>query len=979
MDRLFVAVLMMVSLTSGSAYGQEGKSVAVFDEPYFPYYGTYTGLVPADVAAYLSRVGLPARLVDADKLADTATLNPEQFFCLVHLYGNTFPLEAAENLRRFHQKGGAIVATGVPFCHPCRRRGAQGWRFAAAGGDVVDRLDKEARTGRFCVRLSKSSKEWAGVISDRICGQPGAKYRVSGWVRTEGNLGKENTDKLYLRFWDEDEQFITQDGPNFPPGSGEWRFISKEVEAPARTLKLDIYAAVRAHPGALWMDDLSLALTNAPEQNLLANPGFEMSGGEWEDLGHESKWQRHDHIGTGAGRTLELPGPLVYHPDLDCLQLNLFNWPRWVSLWKSNLVRSQALNPSSLPQEDTVTSILDCKDAQGTWPILGVIQHQCRDFPGALDIWLGGQLFASPPFGAPRDLRELVARAACYIARKKGVISEKEWGDILERSASAYAADSAPHDLVPVKEAKPFPGLFPRSPKPAEELVVLDVRHLSLEKQILLASVQGQVNRPSPRLYLILEKSPVKPQIDERWLDWMQRRGDVVKVRRIDNWMKVLDLYRKEFEGLVIFDPDLPASINVATMVASLQGGIVASPGLAARLGLHVIDDLRGRWRTNAKAYAWAFQHLWPRMNHHVLAISSPDWPELIDYAIAHRIFTIWLTGPVDGRPPTASPFEERRVMEQVLAASPPNIGVIGTPHKAKWVGLQESAGVSLLSQYAKFLAWSRGIPNLSVHSGTRPGTFRQRAVQCPPLKGDKVYLALLISDGDAPINWYRYYAPHYWDDPAHGELPLTWTVGPGIADLMPDVTDFYYSQAGENDYFVCAVSGAGYCYPDNFAHRYARPEDVYEGFLRLTHESMETLDLHAIWTHMASGDRLQAFAQRVPGLACLLPDYGRRRAISADNANLILPPGVPAFHALTTYDPHAPQQVVMNKMLKEIREFTPSRRPAFMHVFVLCYRWTPTRLKDMMQNLGPDYVAVRADHLAQLYRQARSHAPGNQ
>src|SRR5207245_3939193 len=82
--------------------------------------------------------------------------------------------------------------------------------------------------------------------------------------------------------------------------------------------------------------------------------------------------------------------------------------------------------------------------------------------------------------------------------------------------------------------------------------------------------------------------------------------------------------YRNEIRGVVVFDPAVPATINVATTLAGLEGGVVASPGLAARLEgapyrLTVLDDLRGRFQSALDAYAWQFHNLWRDTTHRML------------------------------------------------------------------------------------------------------------------------------------------------------------------------------------------------------------------------------------------------------------------------------------------------------------------------------------------------------------------------
>jgi hypothetical protein len=253
------------------------------------------------------------------------------------------------------------------------------------------------------------------------------------------------------------------------------------------------------------------------------------------------------------------------------------------------------------------------------------------------------------------------------------------------------------------------------------------------------------------------------------------------------------------------------------------------------------------------------------------------------------------------------------------------------------------------------------------------PSPFRRGAGGEAPLDRTKVYLTLLISDGDAPINWYSFFAARYWDDPLRGTFPLTWSVGPSVRDLLPDVTDYYqYSRANENDCFVAACSGAGYCYPDAFASQYADSDAVFRDYLAFTDASMQRLDLRGVWTHTATGRRLAAFAEGVPAVSFMLPDYGRLPSTTGGNANEVLANHVPIFRALTTFNPDLGDAATMKLMLDDIRRYTPAERPAFMHVFVQCYPWSPSKLRTMLDALGPEYVPVRADHLAELYLQSQ-------
>ena len=94
---------------------------------------------------------------------------------------------------------------------------------------------------------------------------------------------------------------------------------------------------------------------------------------------------------------------------------------------------------------------------------------------------------------------------------------------------------------------------------------------------------------------------------------------------------------------------------------------------------LAVLDDLRGKWTTRADAYRWAFDHLWPRLNHHVIACVWPNILEPRDYLVENKVFTFFISGPND-RGPAGSSAAEVELMERLLAKMPVNIPVMGYP-----------------------------------------------------------------------------------------------------------------------------------------------------------------------------------------------------------------------------------------------------------------------------------------------------------
>jgi len=521
-----------------------------------------------------------------------------------------------------------------------------------------------------------------------------------------------------------------------------------------------------------------------------------------------------------------------------------------------------------------------------------------------------------------------------------------------------------PNDL-PYAPPPPLDAIFAKSNPLAQTLLVADIRSEPADWQLLLLTLQGLVNRQQPQLYLLFNDT------DEFWLDWMRQRGWVRRVQRLADAKQLLQRYRSRVKGIVVTDSALPATKNVATMLASTSGAVVASPRLARQLKLPVVADLRGRWKKNVDAYRWALETLWHKMNPHLVACSYPDHLALRDYLVQNRVFIFWISGQVDGARPYSDPDAEARLAEEVLAKMPPNTCVLSYPWAGKDIGIGEGPGVTLFAEFGKYLVGTINCSNLSVHSGIRVAQFRQKpAPPVPPLRDDKVYVAFIISDGDnLPVLTIHNF-PQLWREEARGKLPIGWTISPAARWLIPAVVDYYYQTSSPQDYWLTAVSGLGYTYPDHYGTRYRDREKVYTDFLDLTRRAMVPMDLHAAWIMGIAQPKLIAqYAERVRPNA-LFPDYGRR-VTRYEDATYLTSCNVPVFHAVMSWREGASPEEQVALWVQQVRSMTPAQRPAFLHLFVWNWGATLAMLQDVMRQLGDEYVAVRPDHLAALYRQA--------
>src|SRR6266545_245433 len=119
----------------------------------------------------------------------------------------------------------------------------------------------------------------------------------------------------------------------------------------------------------------------------------------------------------------------------------------------------------------------------------------------------------------------------------------------------------------------------------------------SYDEALAVACLQGIINRDSPRLY-VLSRRNARPQY---WLELLTQEGRWLHGREQTPLHDLGALVRhagSALKGAVIWDPAVPASVNVATTVAGVQNAVALSPELADRYlaewRLPVIKDLRG-------------------------------------------------------------------------------------------------------------------------------------------------------------------------------------------------------------------------------------------------------------------------------------------------------------------------------------------------------------------------------------------------
>lgn len=137
-----------------------------------------------------------------------------------------------------------------------------------------------------------------------------------------------------------------------------------------------------------------------------------------------------------------------------------------------------------------------------------------------------------------------------------------------------------------------------------------------------------------------------------------------------------------------------------------------------------------------------------------------------------------------------------------------------------------EDRDVAFFSQYGQFVVPTDYSCNLTFFSAKE---FAGQNFEQPnddtdlPAESGKHYVAFVVSDGDNATYWQNTaaFATNYMNASGreNDDFPVTWSISPSLADLMPPVLNNVYNvQANAYDYFCAPVSGQGYINAGNFA-----------------------------------------------------------------------------------------------------------------------------------------------------------------
>lgn len=168
---------------------------------------------------------------------------------------------------------------------------------------------------------------------------------------------------------------------------------------------------------------------------------------------------------------------------------------------------------------------------------------------------------------------------------------------------------------------------LPSFPDVYNTIDVADITPLSGEEQGLLTTLQGVVNRKRPRIYLYWNKTGDDPEgVNQSHQTWLQGIAEHVELHDYSGSpLQLLQKYRSDISGAIVYDPNVTDTINLATTLAGLHDSVVANAQLANAHDLPIVRDLRGMFKNKLEVYEYGLNNVYVLATNRLITAIRPE------------------------------------------------------------------------------------------------------------------------------------------------------------------------------------------------------------------------------------------------------------------------------------------------------------------------------------------------------------------
>ncbi len=503
--------------------------------------------------------------------------------------------------------------------------------------------------------------------------------------------------------------------------------------------------------------------------------------------------------------------------------------------------------------------------------------------------------------------------------------------------------------------------MLPWFPEPEGMIEAVMKEAFDADTLLTVTALQGIVNKTNTR-FMVLENS------EEGATTWSSKVGYTVRTIPNDSAMRTAVRYLKEASGAVLYSPSKSEHYrNLALTVAGLKNAVPMTPEVhaafkAAGVELPIVENLVSLPYTDALGvYGHLYDNYWKDCEKRLLISLPPsNTYNLHDYSTGVGAATVYLD---------CMNTAEKALFEKFLGDMTPGKGVVIGWFTSERSGITTVAANGLCTIPGDFFN------NASVYSSL-PHTIRIDTVPKKPNLENKIYVMFIVSDGDN-IQYNQHAMRLKWGS-GRGAVPINWTISPALVDIAPNILNYYYDTATDEDCLIAGPSGYGYNLFYNTLAEPGAPIGDYMGnrehlaaYVSVSERYLERAGLRVatIWDK-ATDEELRFYTKNAPYLWGLtVQDFHNRdktltKVVNGKLVQQVLPCYVGSFDE--AYNSLVASAFALDKS-----------KPQFLAIQMSVWTqdFSATKIAELekrLQEKYPQIEFVRADHYYALYAEAK-------
>ncbi len=514
----------------------------------------------------------------------------------------------------------------------------------------------------------------------------------------------------------------------------------------------------------------------------------------------------------------------------------------------------------------------------------------------------------------------------------------------------------APYKAIETGMSWPKGQALPQFASLAATLDGFDMRKaaLSLSGKAMFTALQGLVNKTKPRIILFGDVR----EGNYKWPDNLH-----LKITEWSDKWGLLKKYQNEISGVILYDAEKSNHyLNLASTIGGIKNALPVTPAdldslKANGFNFPVLADLTNLTYTMpAEIYQYLYENYWKQCTKRLLVSLSARCPNYIrDIGMASGAAFVWLDPRKE---------EEAIVLRKFFGDMKAGESIV-----IGWWA-EERSGIGMGASYGISTIPSDFYENASVYAGTSHNIQLPVVPKKPKLE-NKIYLAIFLSDGDN-VQYCQHAMSNLWDNKNRGEVPINWTVSPGLADFGPGLLNYYYTTATSNDFFSSGPSGLGYAliYDAHNKKWNMTKSEHTDAYTKFSQQYLEKSGLRVItlWDEI-SEQQMEIYTTNCRYLyGTTQEDWERSKPLQTivKQDKLAFMPNHPCY-ASNIED-------IYVRWAKKIKDFDGSK-PLFLAAQGVSWKMGPENivlLKEKLEKLSPGKIVIcRGDHFFTLFNEA--------